>query len=118
MPIPAAACAQEGAREPFWVPDHPGGAGAPSKRAPALIQCLRCDGVWTGLSACHCSGCHRTFTGWRAFDIHRSAGRCHDPATLFDHNGEPRLVLITRQHWSGWGRPGQHPRFGEDDDDG
>lgn len=30
----------------------------------------------------HCSVCHRTFGGVRAFDRHRSKGTCVDPAPL------------------------------------
>jgi hypothetical protein len=115
MPIPAEACAQEDARQPFWVQDHPAHAGRPSKHARGLIRCPRCDSVWTGLSACHCAACHRTFSGYRAFDIHRTGSRCNDPASLLDIHGEPRLVPIARQYWSGWGRPGDDPRFSADD---
>ena len=37
--------------------------------APSRIGCGGCDNRWTGLRACHCSACHRTFTGIRGFDI-------------------------------------------------
>jgi hypothetical protein len=49
--------------------------------------------------------CHRTFASVRAFDIHRSGGECRDPATIIDKHGNPRLVPIERQHWSGWASP-------------
>jgi hypothetical protein len=61
---------------------------------PAWIACARCDNRWTGLRACHCSACHRIFTGIRGFDIHRRGGRCNDPATV-------GLVAIARAHWTG-----------------
>jgi hypothetical protein len=82
---------------------------APSRRAaakqpiPDWITCNGCDHRWTGLNACH-----RTFTGIRAFDIHRTGGHCNDPAALIDRNGAPRLIPITRRHWTGWGRTNPH----------
>jgi len=72
--------------------------------APNWIGCGGCDNQWTGLRACHCGACHVTFTGVRGFDIHRRGSRCHDPATV-------GLVQIARQHWTGWGEPGQDERF-------
>jgi hypothetical protein len=84
---------------------------------PARITCARCGAHWTGLTTCHCGAaqCHRTFTGIRAFDIHRASGQCHDPATLLTRTGEPRLVPITRQHWSGWGEPKEDTRWAGED---
>jgi hypothetical protein len=49
-------------------------------------SCNGCGAVWSGLSACHCSACHRTFAGIGLFDRHRDQhgerGKCVDPATL------------------------------------
>lgn len=53
------------------------------------IKCPRCDATWTGLSVCHCSGCHHTFSGIGLFDKHRRRDQCVDPATM---GGELRLV--------------------------
>lgn len=66
----------------------------PSTRKPAsTITCGGCDAVWTAPGACHCAGCHRTFSGLGLFDRHRTGygehGRCHDPATLTDRSGAP-----------------------------
>ena len=52
------------------------------------FTCGRCGARWRGVNACHCGGCHRTFSGPTLFDLHRSArgtadhGTCLDPATL------------------------------------
>jgi hypothetical protein len=81
---------------------------------PEWITCARCDFRWTGLSACHCGACHRTFSGLSAFDIHCVGGHCNDPATLVKRNGEPRLVSTTCLHWAGWGQPGQDTRWEDD----
>lgn len=46
-----------------------------------MITC-GCGASWTGVSRCHCSGCHRTFSGSVLFDRHRSQygerGKCLD----------------------------------------
>lgn len=45
-----------------------------------------CGQSWTGLRACHCAGCHQTFSGPYLFDGHRAPrgehGVCLDPAEL------------------------------------
>jgi hypothetical protein len=60
------------------------------------ITCGGCTNTWTGLSRCHCSGCHRTFGGVRAFDLHRRPrgrhGSCVDPAILTTGAGAPLLI--------------------------
>lgn len=53
------------------------------------IRCPRCEATWTGLSVCHCSACHRTFSGIGLFDKHRRRDACVDPAEM---PGELRLV--------------------------
>ncbi|WP_442410520.1 FDXHR family putative zinc-binding protein [Mycobacterium sp.] len=91
--------------------------GVPSSRhaqaktsTPAWITCVRCDTRWTGLNTCHCGKCHRTFTGISAFDEHRRNSVCLDPATL------PRLALVTKPHWSGWGYPSEDARWADGDE--
>lgn len=34
-------------------------------------SCGGCDVRWTGLSVCHCSGCHETFGSVHGFDRHQ-----------------------------------------------
>ncbi len=54
-------------------------------RAPEnLPNRCRCGVRWAGSNTCHCGapGCHRTFTGVSAFDLHRRGGQCADPATV------------------------------------
>lgn len=65
---------------------------------PGMISCGRCTAQWTGTSACHCSGCHQTFTCLSAFDRHRLRNQCEDPPTR-------NLARVHKRHWSGWGRP-------------
>lgn len=80
-----------------------------TQRAPSLIRCNGCDNGWTGAMVCHCCVCHRTFTGFRAFDTHRVGAVCNDPETILTKTGEPRLVRVEKTHWSGWGQPGERP---------
>lgn len=79
-----------------------------AEKATRWTTCSGCDNKWTGLSTCHCAGCHRTFTGITAFDHHRVGGKCVDPA-------ERGLVPAVRRHWTGWGWPGDDTRFDTDD---
>lgn len=65
-------------------------------------RCPRCDNTWTGLSACHCSVCHRTLSGIRLFDSHRRRDTCVDPATLHVQ-GEP--LRLVEGVWRGPERP-------------
>jgi hypothetical protein len=69
------------------------------------ITCGGCPTTWTGLARCHCSGCHRTFSGVTTFDLHRRPrgwhGSCVDPATLATATGT--RLLIERN--GVWGRP-------------
>ena len=41
--------------------------------------CVRCGERWTGMSKCHCTGCHRMFKSAAAFDRHRRGLKCVDP---------------------------------------
>lgn len=60
------------------------------------VQCAGCDTEWTGLGKCHCGAreCHRTFSGVTLFDLHRSRGKCVDPATLRTKDGKPLAFLV------------------------
>ena len=69
------------------------------------ITCGGCTETWTALTACHCSGCHRTYAGVGMFDQHRSQygerGSCLDPATLINQKtGEP-LMFFREGMWRG-----------------
>ena len=44
--------------------------------------CGGCTVTWTALGACHCSGCHATFSGITAFDAHRRRFSCLDPSSV------------------------------------
>jgi hypothetical protein len=90
-------------------------SGAAAIPVPVWITCAACGRRWTGRAPCHCSGCHQTFTGITAFDMHRTGshvtGRwCADPGTVVSPTtGEHLLVAVTKQYWDGWGRPGEPP---------
>lgn len=38
---------------------------------PANPPHCKCGAWWTGLTRCHCAGCHVTFSGQQAFNLHR-----------------------------------------------
>ncbi|WP_458523948.1 FDXHR family putative zinc-binding protein [Mycobacteroides abscessus] len=61
--------------------------------AVPVIVCNGCDSTWTGLTTCHCSGCHQTFGGISAFDQHRRASKCLSPESA-------GLSKSTKGHWS------------------
>lgn len=42
----------------------------------------RCGQGWRGLTTCHCSSCHATFSSPSGFDRHQRAGECRDPAAV------------------------------------
>lgn len=73
-------------------------AASPKTGTPDWITCNGCDNRWTGLRTCHCSACHRTFTGLSAFDLHRRYDHCADPTNC-------GLVIVHKRHWTGWGWP-------------
>lgn len=56
-------------------------------------SCGGCDNRWNGLAACHCSGCHETFSSVSGFDRHRRGGECLKPAEI-------GLVRDGRGSWS------------------
>jgi hypothetical protein len=39
--------------------------------------CSKCPAKWTGLSPCHCSGCHQTFGGITGRNF-----KCLDPTSI------------------------------------
>jgi hypothetical protein len=90
---------------PEWLPRRSNLAPSGVNRPSSAIACARCDNWWTGLRACHCSACHRTFTGLEAFDKHRSGSHaagtrhCVDPAGV-------GLVPANKPWPDGWGYPG------------
>jgi hypothetical protein len=76
----------------------------PATGAGNRFFCAWCDGWWTGLTACHCSACHRNFTSIGAFDSHRGGSHAH--ATR--HCVDPASVGLVPadKPWPGWSRPG------------
>lgn len=106
MPLPTQPHAETGVRPPTGAQNGKSGPSQP-------IACGTCGAIWTGLIACHCSGCHETFTGLSAFDIHRVGGQCCDPAAIVNKKGEHRLVRVDKPHWSGWACPGDDTRWAD-----
>jgi|tagenome__1003787_1003787.scaffolds.fasta_scaffold20454563_2 hypothetical protein len=74
------------------------------RRRPPLATCGTCGRSWNGYSTCHCHSCHATFTGWGAFDAHRSHGTCRVPESLVRKDGNPTLMLVERSTGPVWGR--------------
>lgn len=72
-----------------------------SKREPTWITCS-CATRWTALTAAHCSGCHRTFSGVSNFDLHRTVagphGTCRAPAEITNKAGE-RVLFFRGGMW-------------------
>lgn len=66
---------------------------APYRRTVPPYTCGGCSNTWTPLQACHCSGCHLTFSGETLFARHIDRrGRHLDPADLLDR-GYPLVLL-------------------------
>jgi hypothetical protein len=65
------------------------------------MYCSTCETNWhpQGSQACHCAGCHRTFSSLRAFDTHRrDAGdrrECVDPAGVLTKEGGSAFTYKT-----------------------
>lgn len=59
-----------------------------------------CGTTWGGHSACHCAGCHRTFTGESSFVRHRRDLQCIDPATARRKDGSLAFELNARGQWA------------------
>jgi hypothetical protein len=68
-----------------------------------------CNARLSGMRACHCTTCHRNFSGYSAFDKHRHYGKCRHPE-------ESGLVMVPRW-FPCWGSPGDFDHFSEKDDD-
>ena len=77
------------------------------------IRCGTCNYWWTGLRACHCSGCHRTFTGLTAFDMHREGD--HAKGTRHCVNPASVGLVPANRPWQGWGQPGTYDGPYEED---
>lgn len=61
-----------------------------------------CNARLSGMRACHCTTCHRNFSGNWAFDKHRAYGKCRHPE-------EVGLVPVPRW-FPCWGSPtDEHP---------
>ena len=99
--FPASPDAQE-PRNQAPKPDHTTPKrSAPQNRVPRstlTYGCGGCDNHWTGISRCHCSRCHLTFSGIGLFDAHQRGGQCIDPAEM-DVKGDPLRLL--NGVWSG-----------------
>jgi len=50
------------------------------------FKCIVCNSIWTGVTRCHCSGCHKTFSSPSTFDRHQRWSEhrltCLDPEDL------------------------------------
>lgn len=91
-----------------WV-DAPGFDG--------MTHCRECHGSWRRQAEFqHCTVCHRTFTNWRAADMHREGGRCLDPAAVTGpKSGKAKLArsirrLDSRTTVELWARAGERPQ--------
>jgi hypothetical protein len=80
----------------------------------AAVMCA-CD-FGRGLAACHCAGCHETFTGPRAFDLHQrmtaSGSVCLQPR--YQRNRKGSFVFEARRLRNGvqvWGQRVRNRRF-------
>lgn len=71
-------------------------------------SCGGCDTRWPGISRCHCSGCHQTFSGLELFDKHRRErhgdGYCIPPEDVVNREGI-RQMFITNGIWHGIENP-------------
>lgn len=57
-----------------------------------------CGAHWKGLSPCHCSSCHVTFSCITAFDGHRKDGKCRTPESLDMHYLPDRFMWAMPLH--------------------
>lgn len=77
-----------------------------AERTPTWITCSGCAARWTAPSACHCSGCHETFSGIALFDRHRSTaggehGSCLPPGRLCGTVTGERVMFQRDGMWRG-----------------
>lgn len=84
-------------------------SGSPDTRTapkPPQITCS-CGAGWRSRRAAHCAACHLTFSSDSAFDAHRRAGQCLDPATATRRDGTPRFQARSDTSAAAlWGLPG------------
>lgn len=75
--------------------------------AAGMTACSRCQGVWGGLKAAHCTadGCHQTFTTVSAFDKHRTGSHPHDTRTCLPP--EQVGLVDAGRTYPCWGFPGR-----------
>ena len=70
----------------------------------ATHRCAGCDQTWTALNACHCGGCHETFSGIWLFDWHRTAigehGSCVEPRNVVTGDDKP-IMFFREGMWRG-----------------
>jgi hypothetical protein len=81
-----------------------------------LFGCGGCIYRWYGYLTCHCSACHRTFTGIHSFDKHRMNGKCVHPEHVLDKHGQ-RMLALTNRRYPCWGAAGEKPNFWKEDDE-
>lgn len=79
--------------------------------ASVVHRCGSCPRTWNSYVECHCSACHRQFTGITTFDMHRSGGECRKPERLRDEHGNRRLFPYDRVDGVVWG----HDALGVED---
>jgi len=106
--LQGAAPCQPAVPEPIGTPMQ-GSVGQDAQNRPTVTySCGGCDTRWSGVSRCHCAGCHRTFAGANLFDRHRrdikGEGLCLDPETIVsksDHRKGEREMFLTASLWQG-----------------
>jgi hypothetical protein len=66
-----------------------------------VSHCLKCHATWNrDTNTAHCTVCHRTFGSNSAADMHRPGnGKCLDPETVMDSNGEPKFGEPRTTRW-------------------
>ena len=62
------------------------------------FACPRCDTRWGGPLTCHCTACHRTFSGITAFDKHRTGSHTKGRSCL-----DPETAVFERADGTTWG---------------
>lgn len=66
-----------------------------------------CDAKLRGGQTAHCTACCETFTRPTLFDRHRRNGRCLDPRTARDGNGELVFKDAGRSAYRCWAGAGE-----------
>jgi hypothetical protein len=89
----------------------------PNPQKPdAATACPHCHAWWTGLNTCHCTACHRTFTGITAFDKHRDGSHAQDAR----YCKEPLTagLVPAGRNYSCWALPGTNNAWTKNHADG